>query len=351
MPLSNPVGTQASRLHATSIDSRPRLPVRRFLLCFLALLVLCVLVLPARAQPGGLTGFSFLRLEPSARAAALGGAFSALYGDDVNGLFYNPALLNERMHRSLSLSYLNHVADLNMGFLAYGHHRDGWGSFGAGLRFLSWGELQGADENGTLTDTFGAADVALTLGFARALDDRLRYGINAHAILSSVDAYRASALAADLGVLYDLADQLLTLSASLHNLGVTTSSLGDRRDRLPLDLRLGLAKRLRYVPLLLTVTGYNLQAPGQDLPDGANALGAVMHHLTLGGEFQFSEAFNVRFGYNHRRHEALKTKSRLDLAGFGIGFGLRITRVRVDYALNSWSSFGRLHQFTVRTVL
>lgn len=304
-----------------------------------------------QAQPGGLTGFSFLRLEPSARAAALGGSFSAMYGDDVNGLFYNPALLNDQMHRSLSVSYLNHVSDLNMGFIAYSHHRDGWGSFGAGLRFLSWGELQGADENGNLTDTFGAADVALTLGYARAYDERLRYGANLHTVFSSVETYRASALAADLGVIYDLADQLLTFSASLNNLGVTLSSLGGRRDELPLDLRLGVAKRLRYVPLLITVTGYNLHAPGEDLPDDANTLDNVLHHVTLGGEFQFSEAFNVRVGYNHRRHEALKTKSRLDLAGFGVGFGLKITRVRVDYALNSWSSFGRLHQFTVRTVL
>ena len=42
------------------------------------------LAMPAQAQPGDLSGFGFLRLEPSARAAALGGSFSAVYGDDVN---------------------------------------------------------------------------------------------------------------------------------------------------------------------------------------------------------------------------------------------------------------------------
>ncbi len=76
----------------------------------------------------------------------------------------------------------------------------------------------------------------------------------------------------------------------------------------------------------------------------------MFQHVILGGEFQFSRAFNVRFGYNHRRHEGLKTGSRLDLAGVGLGFGLKITRFRLDYAFNSWS-FGGLHQLTVRTAI
>ncbi len=58
-----------------------------------------------QAQPGQLTGFSFLRMEPSARAAALGGAFNAVQGDDVNAFFYNPALANAQMHRGLSVSF------------------------------------------------------------------------------------------------------------------------------------------------------------------------------------------------------------------------------------------------------
>ena len=76
-----------------------------------------------------------------------------------------------------------------------------------------------------------------------------------------------------------------------------------------------------------------------------------MEHISLGGEFQFSEGFNLRIGYNHRRHEALKTKSRLDFAGFGFGVGLKISSIRFDYAYNSWSEAGGMSQFTVRTAL
>ncbi len=312
--------------------------------------LLLLAALPARGQPGDLTGFAFLRLEPSARAAALGGSYAAVYGDDTNALFYNPALLNEQMHGMLSLSYLNHLADLNAGFAAYSRHLDGLATFAAGLRFLSWGRLERADEQGQRLGTFGAGDVALTLGAARAYDDRLRYGASVHLVHSSVASYGATALAFDAGLLYYLPDQNLSLSASVHNLGATLSSLGSTRDDLPVDVRIGFTKRLRHLPLLLTLTGYNLHDLG-DTPDDASALSNVMRFLTFGGEFQFSPAFNVRLGYNHRRHEDLKMSSRLDLAGFSLGAGLRITRVWVDYAFNSWSSLGGLHQFTVRTRL
>ena len=338
------------RLISISTGSRLiRMPFNR-LLCLLGLVCVLASSLPVQAQPGDLSGFGFLRLEPSARAAALGGSFSAVYGDDVNGFFYNPALLNESTDGHLSLSYLNHLSDINAGFVAYSRHYDGLGSLAAGLRFLSWGTLQGADEQGNRTDDFSAADVALTIGGARTQGENLYYGANVHVIYSSVEDFNASALAADVGVLYYMAEQRLGFSASVNNAGVTLRSLGDTTDDLPLDVRLGVTKRLRYIPLLISLTGYNLHAPGSGTPEEATALGNVLHHLIVGGEFQFSEAFNVRFGYNHRRHEDLKQGSRLDLAGVGLGFGLKIRRFNLDYAFNSWS-FAGLHQFTVRTGL
>ena len=125
-------------------------------------------VQPAIAQPGELTGFSFLRIEPSARAASLGGSFSAMYGDDANAMFYNPALLNDQMHRALSVSFVNHVSDLRASFIAFGLHEDRIGSMGVGLRFLSWGKLTETDEQGNELGSFSSNDLALTLGLPHA---------------------------------------------------------------------------------------------------------------------------------------------------------------------------------------
>ena len=302
------------------------------------------------AQPGELTGFSFLRIEPSARAAALGGSFSAMYGDDANGMFYNPALLNDQMHRALSVSFLNHVSDLRASFVAFGFHDDRIGSMGAGLRFLSWGDLTETDEQGNELGSFSANDLAFTLGIARPYADRVHFGVNIHTILSSVSSFKASALALDLGMMYYSIDGNFTFSASVNNLGVVLNSLGSTTDELPVDLRLSLTRRLQHLPLLLTVTGYNLHDYSTTV-EGATTFEQIMDHIALGGEFQFSESFRVRIGYNHRRHETLKTKSRLDFAGFGFGVGIKVSSIRFDYAFNSWSELGGMNQFTVRTAL
>jgi len=317
------------------------------------LLLILVAVLPiqqARAQSEGLSGFSFLGMEPSARAAALGGAFSAVYGDDVNAMFYNPALLNEQMHRSLSVSFLNHIGDLRAGFLAYSLHSEALGSVGVGVRFLNWGELTEADASGNELGTFSASDVAFTVGLGRLYTEQLYVGVSLHSILSSVGPYKASALAVDAGVLYTAANNAFTFSASVNNLGVTLNSLGALDDELPLDFRLGITTRLQHLPLLISITGYDLHEYDAVIED-ATAFDRIMQHVAFGGEFQFSEGFNLRFGYNHRRHETLKLKSRLDFAGFGFGAGIRLARVKFDYAFNSWSSLGGLHQFTLRTIL
>jgi len=317
---------------------------------FMVMASLALISTAVQAQPGPITGFSFLRFEPSARAAALGGSFSSVYGDDVNGLFYNPALLNASMHNTLSVSYLNFLSDVNAGFLAYGRTYEALGSVGVGIRFLTWGDVQGGDEQGNKTGSFGAGDVALTVGLARSYGETFRYGGNVHFVHSQIESYRASALAADVGIVYHLAASRFTASASVNNVGFALQSLGAERDELPMDLRLGVSKRLEHVPLLLSLTVYNLNHPNE-VADGTGAISRALHFVLIGGEFQFSPAFNLRFGYNHRRHEALKAQSRLDTAGLGVGFGLKVAGANVDYAFNSWSSAGGLHQFTLRTKL
>lgn len=305
---------------------------------------------PAWAQSSDVPGFTFLRLDASARAAAMAGSYNAIGTEDVNGLFYNPALLNEEVNHSLSLSYLNHVAGLNAGFAAYARNVAGIGTMGLGVRYLGYGDLRGADETGAETGSFGASDVALTVGASRAYGARLRYGANLNVVYSHIESYSASAVAVDLGVVYQLDGPGLRLAASLNNLGHTLNSYGDADVELPTDLRVSVARQLRHVPLLLSVTGYNLNRLG-DVPTDTPGFGRVMQFVLIGGELRFSDAFQIRFGYNHRRHDALATKSRLDLAGLGLGAGIKISRLRIDYAYNTWSEAGGLHQFTLRTRL
>ncbi len=308
------------------------------------------LAVDSAAQADRITGFSFLRLDPSARGSAMAGSFAAIYDDDINSFFYNPSLLNESMSGTVSLSYLNHVADINAGFLSYGRHIEGAGTFAAGVRFLSWGSFERANEFGETDGSFSAGDIAVSIGGARPYGQRMRYGANLHLVYSSIESYSASALAVDLGGAYVIPESDFVASLVLSNAGVTLSSFGESSDDLPFDLRASVSKKLAHLPLMLSLTAFDLQNIG-DPPGDASGVGALFQYLVLAGELQFSPSFRVRLGYNHRKHESLKQKSRLDLAGLGIGAGIMIRKIRFDYSYSSWSSLGGLNQLTIATRL
>ncbi|MFT5144632.1 MAG: hypothetical protein ACI80V_000630 [Rhodothermales bacterium] len=303
---------------------------------------------PAAAQPIDATVFSVTTLDPTARGAALGGAAAALPSAGILAFLENPAHLTPDVHNEFGISLLNHVSSLKTGTFAFGRNYESAGSFGVAVRFLGWGDLTRADASGQELGTFSAGEFAMSLGGSRPLTALSRYGASIHWLRSGIDGQSANALALDLGVFRYNPDQRLGLSASIHQLGFVASSIGQTDDKLPLDVRLGVSKRLRHLPLLVSVTAWDLTDFSSD-SETDTVLDNLLYHLKLGGEFQFSDSFQVRFGYDHRRHAALKTKTRLDLAGASFGLGIKVKRVVVDYAFSSWSSQGGLHRFTVST--
>lgn len=300
------------------------------------------------AQPGDPTVFSVVRLDPSARIAALAGAANAI-GDDPSTPFLNPALIDTNTQNMLSVSYLNHVSDINAAFVSYAHALGKLGIAMGGIRYLSYGSFPRADADGFLDGTtFGAYESVLTFGLSRMHGEALTYGASLNAFFSGIDGRGASAVAADVGVYYYMMGQKMGLSASVHNVGWVLNSVGQQSDDLPFDLRVGVAKRLTHLPLMITVMGYNLhQWGGGDESFGSD----LMKHFAFGGEFYLGTALRLRIGYSQLKHAELKTDSRLDLAGVGLGFGIVITRFRFDYAYNDWSALGGVHHLTVQTTL
>lgn len=330
------------------------MPSLRLVLGSLFLLVALVLAHPeeARAQASStLTSFPVLTLESSARAAALAGASGAVNDGDVNGLFYNPALLSPEAHQTASLSYLNHLSDINAGAVAYSRTVERIGTtVGAGVRFVHWGDFDGRDAQGNPTGTFRAGDVALTVTAAQAAGERTRYGISVHAVHSGLETARATALALDLGTRYRIAERDFMLSGSVRNLSIVVDDFGPAETTLPADVRVSLSKGLAHLPLRLMVTAYDLNNTGTGVV-GGETLDHVLAHLLVGGELTLSDVLQLRAGYNHRRSTELALADRLDLAGLNLGFGIVLSRLSVDYAYSSWSTLGGLHQFTLRTRL
>ncbi|MBN8588478.1 MAG: type IX secretion system protein PorQ [Rhodothermia bacterium] len=320
--------------------------MKRTLFALLFFLFPFVLSAQPSLQP---TSFSFLRIEPSARAMAMGGAYAGMSGD-VNTFFYNPATLEPSSAGVLSASALLYLADARSTSGAYAHHLPKVGTVAVGLRAMDYGALEEACPDGNeyascIGPFFSAGDVAITAGISRDYSSRLRYGMNVHGIWSRIAEYRASAVAADLGVVYHNDEGGFTASASMLNVGKTLDNLGETADELPTDLRIGVSQKLKYMPFTLSVMAYNLLEWEQEQAITARR---VLNHFSIGGEFRLGTAMNFRLGYNPLRNEMLRVRNRLDMAGLGVGFGIKIAQFRLDYGYNNWSSAGKLHQFTAQ---
>lgn len=321
----------------------------RYVLACLGL-ALCVSAFPsaADAQLGGaLSEFSFLRLDASARSAALGSSLSAVKADDTASFFYNPALAHPTSAGQGVASYTDFIADSQVGMLAYSHALGEETVVSAGVRYVDWGEFDGRDAAGVPTEAFHARDVGLTVGWAGAIDEHWRYGANLHFLYAAIETARATALAGDVGVQAYWPGSGWSVSTSLHHMGGTLSNLGAERASLPFDWRIGVARSVPHLPVQLSMTGYDLHNMGEALPDEGTA-GQVLGHLTFGVEAYLGEVITLRGGYNHRRSRELVLNDRLDWAGVGGGFGVHLGPLRADYAFTSWSSFGGLHQISVQ---
>jgi len=310
------------------------------------------LALPASAQRRD-TGFDLVRLDASARAAAMAGAPGAIGGADPTVAFYNPALLTPDMSRAVAVGYTNHVSEIAAGTLLYARDVPRLGAtLAASVRYLSYGDFDGAGPDGTPDGTtFGAGEAALTLSGAREVAPRVRAGASVNLLTTRIADARGAALTADLGATYEVPSQQLVLGASVHHVGATLSSLGATTDRLPTDVRLTVAKRLRYLPLTVSVAGYDLAGIEGDAPGDSSAVRRALDHVAVGGEMRLGRALAVRAGFNPRRAGDLDGGQRLDLGGVSMGFGLSLSRVALDYAYNGWSVFGGTHQFGLRTRL
>ena len=60
------------------------------------------------AQIGGESTFAILDFSTSARAIAMGGELMSVYDNDVNLVGSNPALLNAKMNRQISFSFVDY---------------------------------------------------------------------------------------------------------------------------------------------------------------------------------------------------------------------------------------------------
>lgn len=283
--------------------------------------------------------FEFLRLDMSPRAAALGGGYVA-NANDPNVLFYNPAGIKTIERIPISFSFVKHLMDINSVSLASTFEINGIGKFGAAIQYVNYGNFTEANQFGDKTGEFGAGDLALILGYANSISENFYYGANLKFIYSNIDDVSSTGLAVDLGLQYLLLDDGWNFGFSILNLGSQLTAYYNTKEDLPLDVQLGLSKKLAHVPIQFFFSFNKL-----------NAAENRFDYFNAGLEFTLGKAIELRFGYNNKERKDLKIGSTAGLAGYSFGLGVNISSYKFDYAFSSMGSIGALHRIGIAAVI
>jgi len=319
-------------------------------------------VFAGKAQIGGESTYQFLKLTNSARVAALGGTQVALTDtSDLNLPFHNPALLHRGMSNKVLVNYINYFADINYGYASYARHIEGFGNVGLGMHYINYGDFKEASETGELTGNyFTAAEYSLNMIYSNHYK-RLSYGANLKPIFSVFESYRSFGLAADLGVNFSSKDSLTHVAMVARNIGgqITTYYQDGSREPIPFDLQAGISSRLRYAPVILSLTLHHLnhwdlsyfdeeETSLENMYERNESFGKqFMRHVVLGVEILPSDNFTLRAGYNYQQRQELKFDERLSTVCFSACFGIKIKRFRFDFATSRFHLAGSSNLFSL----
>jgi hypothetical protein len=283
--------------------------------------------------------FNFLRTDVSARASALGGSFISM-SDDPNLIFYNPAGLGTLSGRKGSFGYFKHLLDINSGHASFGTEIQGFGFVGGGVQYTNYGQFEERDGTGQQVGTFGASDISLSAGYGNKLQENLFYGAAVKFIYSSIAGYASTGAAVDFGVHYIAIPQRITLAASVTNLGTQFDPYISTREKLPLDVKIGVKVMPEHLPAVILFDIHKINESQDRLLSHLNA-------FSLGVEFSPDENFQLRFGFNNQQRQDFKVLSSSGLAGISLGAGLIAAPYTFDYAFNSMGAIGSLHRVSV----
>ena len=297
-----------------------------------SLLLACLSFVGMSAQESQ-TGYHFLRLPVGAHTGALGGDNVSLTDDDPSLVFNNPALLGNISGTSVNLNFMNYMEGCNTASAAFVKPLGQKGTLGVTGQFMSYGTMREMTADNVQTGEFSAKDIALAGAFSYQLGKRVTGGITAKVINSYIGQYSSLAVGVDLGLNYYDIEREWSLSAVVKNLGGELDAYDDDYTRMPIDVQLGITKRLIGSPLRLSATLIDMNHLDQKF----------INHLVVGADLLLCTQFYVAAGYNFRRAREMEiVTNEEDLtgshgAGLSLGGGLQLDRFQLGV------TYGKYH--------
>ncbi len=306
----------------------------------LIMIILLPVILNAQNENAGTSGFTFLKVNYSARAAAMGNAYTGL-SNDADAVFFNPAGLVQIDSPQASITYMSYLDGINCGSAAYAYPVNDKTSFAVFAKGLSASEDRTiADEMGQyagIDGTFGMSDFIFGISVARYLIDMLDVGINAKFIQESLDDNSASAVVLDAGIMHQSTNENLKIGIALRNIGkqLTYHTDDEYEEVMPTTLTVG----FNYHPKDKFYATVDIYKPLDNDIFGR-----------FGFEYQVHPIFTLRAGYKTNASDWATGGDNDFLSGisFGTGFDLNVYNLKMDYAIVSYGDLGFVNQISVK---
>jgi long-subunit fatty acid transport protein len=279
----------------------------------------------------GTTGFDFLRITPTAREAALGGAAVGTAPSPM-GFWFSPAHALSTESPRAHVGYLNYVAGVHIGSAAYSQPVGTDKGVGFGVVYLNSGTMKRTNERGDELGTFGVSFADLNLSGAMRFGEALAVGIGVQGLYGSIDTFFTMGLAGNVGATYRLPVDGLTAGLAVKNLGLQLKAFQTGRDPLPIDFGLGL--------------GYQ---PNPSLNLALDVHKPIDNRVSVraGVEGWIADLLALRAGYSSDGID-LKSGGGSDiLAGLSTGLGVRYRGYELDYCFIPMVSLGMAHRISL----
>ncbi|WP_339921450.1 type IX secretion system protein PorQ [uncultured Flavobacterium sp.] len=328
----------------------------------LLLYVLFLVCTVSYSQIGGKYTYQFLNLVTSPRQAALGGKTITIYDDDVNQVNFNPSTINVEMDNHLALNYGSYYGEVTYGTASYAYTYDRHlQTFQMGVNYVNYGSFDGYDEAGEPTASFTGSEIALSAGYAYNIPNTtMHIGANAKLISSTLESYNSLGGAIDIGAIFIDERNDVNWGLVIRNIGTQFTTYSEVREKLPLEVIVGVSQELEHVPLRWHLTLENLQqwniafsnpVRAQSSLDGTSTeekvsfVNNALRHVIFGVELFPQKSFNLRLGYNFRRAEELRILEQRNFSGVSLGFGLKFNKLKFNYSYSRYTLAGNTSLF------
>ncbi|MBM2846640.1 MAG: hypothetical protein HW407_1952 [Bacteroidetes bacterium] len=331
----------------------------------LVLVFFATAIVTGQARKAGINSAAFLKVGVGARQVGMGSAVTSFNGD-VTNMFWNPAGVALRDESAqASFTYNSWIGGITQNAFAASLKLEGIGTIGVGV--MTFGisgipadrdvyplnpDLQALQIDQQSSDTYDYLDLVAQVTYSEYVIDRLVLGASAKLIQEKIDDMSATAIAFDLGSVYNIGLLDWNIGARISNLG-SDLKFYDYASPIPLTFSIGMS----LTPIRNGESAITVATDAVKPQDG-------QQYYYTGLEYNYDNTIFLRAGWKLNysdlglkgdaidegtsQRQGIRTSLEKGSLGAGVRTPMSDYMLTVDYSYTAFTSFSDVHRITLQ---